>query len=240
MWKMDIKDMILYEDRQLLVCRKPAGLAVQNSRIGTMDMENALKNYLAQNHPGKIPYLGIIHRLDQPVEGVLVFAKTVQAAAALNRQMERKKTEKIYLAVSDRIPENKEGLLEDYLLRNGKTNSSAVVSPGTKGAKRARLFYRVLQTVEDDRNRTGYRCLLKIRLDTGRHHQIRVQMAHAGLPLLGDRKYYPEGASGFSLGLCSCRIAFQHPQSGKWMEFHVLPEGDAFQGFDMDIGCLGH
>ena len=102
MWKTDIRNTILYEDKEIIVCHKPAGLAVQNARIGTMDMESALKNYMAQKNPNEIPYLGIISRLDQPVEGILVFAKSSQSAAGLNRQMEKNEIEKIYLAVSDR------------------------------------------------------------------------------------------------------------------------------------------
>ena len=86
MWKMNIQDNIIYEDRDILVCRKPAGFAVQSAGVGTMDMESALKNYLALKNPGETPWLGIIHRLDQPVEGVLVFALTQKAAAGLNRQ----------------------------------------------------------------------------------------------------------------------------------------------------------
>ena len=94
MWIKDIRDYILYEDKDILVCHKPAGLAVQNARVGSMDMESLLKNYIAQKVPGKMPYLGIIHRLDQPVEGVLVFALNPKAAADLSRQMTERKIKK--------------------------------------------------------------------------------------------------------------------------------------------------
>lgn len=231
MWKTNVKDMILYEDRQILVCHKPSGLAVQNARIGTMDMESALKNYLAKENPEEMPYLGIIHRLDQPVEGILIFAKTSNAAAGLNRQMAKNEIEKRYLAVSDRIPQKKEGELEDYLKRDGRSNSSVVVKPGTAGSKKARLAYRVMQVLEDKRTGTGARCLLEIRLETGRHHQIRVQMSHAGIPLVGDRKYYADDVSGLSLGLCSVMVGFRHPATGKRLEFSTVPAGDAFRGF---------
>ena len=102
MWIKDIRDYIIYEDKDILVCHKPAGIAVQNARVGSMDLESLLKNYVAQKVPGKMPYLGIIHRLDQPVEGVLVFALNSRAAAELNRQMTSGKIKKIYLAVTDR------------------------------------------------------------------------------------------------------------------------------------------
>ena len=123
MWKTDIRNTILYEDKEIIVCHKPAGLAVQNARIGTMDMESALKNYMAQKNPNEIPYLGIISRLDQPVEGILVFAKSSQSAAGLNRQMEKNEIEKIYLAVSDREPAPKEGTLEDYLKKDRRNKN---------------------------------------------------------------------------------------------------------------------
>ena len=125
------------------------------------------------------------------MEGVLVFALTQKAAAGLNRQMEKKEIEKIYLAVTDRVPSPENATLEDWLKKDGRSNLSAVVKQGTRGAKKARLSYRVIRTLEDERTAGGLRCLTEIRLDTGRHHQIRVQMAHLGTPLLGDRKYYP-------------------------------------------------
>ena len=115
MWIKDIRDYILYEDREILVCHKPAGIAVQNARVGSMDMESLLKNYIAQKNPGKMPYLGIIHRLDQPVEGVLVFALNGKAAAELNRQMTSGGIEKIYLAVTAGHITQEKAVLEDWL-----------------------------------------------------------------------------------------------------------------------------
>lgn len=192
MWIKDIRDYILYEDREILVCHKPAGIAVQNARVGSMDMESLLKNYIAQKNPGKMPYLGIIHRLDQPVEGVLVFALNGKAAAELNRQMTSGGIEKIYLAVTAGHITQEKAVLEDWLKKDNRTNSSAVVPAGTAGAKKAVLSYEVIEQKETG-NKTGgeavregqeaepteIRSLLRIHLDTGRHHQIRVQMAHA-------------------------------------------------------------
>ena len=217
MWnnKNNIEDMIIFEDDDILVCHKAAGIAVQNARIGAADMESSLKNYLALKNPETVPYLGIVHRLDQPVEGVLVFAKN----------------NKEYLAVTDRIPGKYKGRLEDYLKKNGKTNTSEVVSPKMSGAKKAVLDYEVLEELKDERTSTGRRVLVKIQLKTGRHHQIRVQMAHAGMPLLGDRKYNSGETSGFPLGLCSCHLVFRHPVNGKKMEFRVTPKGESFAGF---------
>lgn len=231
MWNLSIQDYILYEDKEILVCHKPAGIAVQNARMGMADMESSLKNYLAVKNPGKMPYLGIVHRLDQPVEGVLVFAKTPKEAAELNRQITAKTVTKEYLAVSAQMPDEKQGHLEDYLKKDNRTNSSAVVTQQIPGAKKAVLDYCVQEEIEDERTETGKRVLVKIILDTGRHHQIRVQMAHKGMPLLGDRKYNASDKSGLSLGLCSCHLVFQHPATKKEMEYRVRPKNEAFAGF---------
>ena len=155
MWNRNIQEDILFEDREILVCHKPAGLAVQNARMGAMDMESALKNYLAAKNPGQIPWLGVIHRLDQPVEGVIVFAKNQKAAAALNKQMTEGRIKKEYLAATDRSPENKQGTLIDYLLKDGRKNLSAVVSEKTKGAKKAILSYEIEDEIKDDRTSSG-------------------------------------------------------------------------------------
>ncbi|MDO4339158.1 MAG: RluA family pseudouridine synthase [Eubacteriales bacterium] len=229
------EDTIIYEDGQILVCHKPSGIAVQNAGFGVMDMECGLKNYLAKKKPGGEIYLGIVHRLDQPVEGVLVFAKTPLAARELSRQMSKGEMCKKYLAVTEGKPEKEEGVLEDYLKKNGKTNTSFVVQPGTPGGKKARLFYRVLQKTDISADGAGAgaenRYLVEIILETGRHHQIRVQMAHAGMPLLGDRKYNAQEQKRMALGLCSCELSFVHPKTKKKMEFHVNPSGEAFEGF---------
>ena len=231
MQSFNIQDCILYEDKDILVCHKPAGVAVQSARFGMADMESSLKNHLALKTPGKMPYLGIIHRLDQPVEGVLVFAKTPKAAAELNRQITSKTVTKEYLAVTAQLPEEKQGHLEDYLKKDNRPNSSSVVTPKTPGAKKASLDYSIQEEIKDERTATGKRILVKIILDTGRHHQIRVQLSHEGLPLLGDRKYNPSGEKGTSLGLCSSCLEFKHPRTGKMMKFETEPQGSAFLDF---------
>lgn len=228
MWIKDIRDYIIYEDKDILVCHKPAGIAVQNARVGSMDLESLLKNYIVQKVPGKMPYIGIIHRLDQPVEGVLVFALNSRAAAELNRQMTSGKIKKIYLAVTEGEAKVQKMTLEDWLKKDNRTNSSAVVAAGTAGAKKAVLSYEVLGTREVQGQR---RNLLEICLDTGRHHQIRVQMAYAGMPLVGDRKYNPQQNGQEPLALCSARLEFQHPFTKKKMEFQVIPAGSTFKVF---------
>ena len=152
MWNYQIEENILYEDKEILVCRKTAGMPVQAAKIGTMDMESALKNYLAQKTPGKIPYLGVVHRLDQPVEGILVFAKTSEAAGNLSKQMMAGGAGKYYLAVTEGKAKSSEGILTDYLKKNGKANMSQVVSANTPGAKKAILHYKVLDQQEINGN----------------------------------------------------------------------------------------
>lgn len=228
MYNNRIEENILYEDKEILVCRKPSGMPVQAAGIGTMDMESALKNYLAQKKPGKMPYLAVIHRLDQPVEGVLVFAKTSGAAGNLSKQIMAGGAGKYYLAVTEGKPETPEGTLTDYLKKNGRANMSQAVPANTPGAKKAILHYKVLDQKEINGK---IRTLLKIKLETGRHHQIRVQLSHAGMPLLGDRKYNPSGERGTSLGLCSCSLEFKHPKTGKQMKFETEPQGSAFLDF---------
>lgn len=242
MWIKDIRDYILYEDKDILVCHKPAGLAVQNARVGSMDMESLLKNYIAQKVPGKMPYLGIIHRLDQPVEGVLVFALNPKAAADLSRQMTAGKIKKTYLAVAEGTVKVKSAKLVDWLKKDGRTNSSAVVEGGTSGAKKAILSYEVLETWKnkEEAQDCGERNLIRIDLDTGRHHQIRVQMAHHGMPLWADGKYKKkeemlEAEQGTAIGLCAWRLEFAHPKTGKKMKFEVQPEGACFQEFSEAI-----
>ena len=219
---------IIYEDAAVLVVRKPAGLAVQTKRLGQKDLESMLKNHLVQN--GKQPYIGIIHRLDQPVEGILVFAKTTKAAAALSAQAAEKTKgmKKEYLAIVCGKPEQEQGTLRNWLKKDGKTNLSSVVTKGTSDAKEAILDYEVLGYKEDVN-----RALIRIHLKTGRHHQIRVQMAHAGMPLYGDSKYNPNPVGG-TVALCAYRLTFVHPVSGKYMTFSCEPKNSAFAGFAIE------
>ena len=229
MWIKDIRDYIIYEDKDILVCHKPAGIVVQNARVGSMDLESLLKNYIAKKTLGKMPYLGIIHRLDQPVEGVLVFALNAKAAAELNRQMTTGRIRKIYLAVTEGEVQSEKNTLEDWLKKDNRTNSSAVVAAGVPGAKKAVLSYELLETKKVQGQK---RNLMEIWLDTGRHHQIRVQMTHAGMPLVGDRKYNPQQSGQEPLALCSAKLGFQHPVTKKKMEFQVTPVGSVFENWD--------
>jgi 23S rRNA pseudouridine1911/1915/1917 synthase len=217
-------EYIIYEDKEILVCKKPAGLPVQSARIGTRDMVNILKNYRKEKEDAT--YIGLVHRLDQPVEGVMVFAKTKDAAAKLSRQVTDGRMKKQYLAVVCGKPKLRADRLVDYLLKDGRTNTSRIVKEGTKEAKRAELSYEILEEKDDY-------ALAEISLFTGRHHQIRVQMAGAGMPLAGDRKYNRgEGAqAAATVALAAYRLTFLHPKTGKEMTFQVKPEGALFSVF---------
>ncbi len=219
---MNMAMEILQEDNDIIVCRKPAGIPVQTAKAGQQDMVSLLKNYrAAKNEP---PEIYVVHRLDQPVEGLMVFSKNQKAAANLGRQIQGKTVDKYYYALVEGIPRPSEGKLTDYLLRDGRTNTSKVVKSGTAGAKKAVLEYRVLKDNLTQKEESAV-SLVEIRLETGRHHQIRVQMAHAGYHLVGDKKYNPGCQSGYlPIALCSTRLAFEHPVTGKRMEFSIEPD----------------
>ena len=216
---------ILYEDGQLLVCRKPAGVPVQSGKVGQKDMVSILRNY--RNGKEGDTYIGLVHRLDQPVQGVMGFAKTKMAAAGLSRQITDGRMKKQYLAVTCGKPMKKQGALVDYLLKDGRTNTSSIVPEGTKGAKRAELRYRIIAETP------GY-ALAEIDLLTGRHHQIRVQMAGAGMPLAGDRKYNlsDAGQTEKYVALAAHRLSFEHPVLKKEICFEGKPEGAIFKKFE--------
>ena len=240
-----MESMIMYQDDDILVCRKMAGMAVQNASFSVPDLESLLRNYLRGG------YLAVVHRLDQPVEGIVVFAKNPAAAAGLSAALQKGEMKKEYLALVC-LPEQADAYpvagkwvdLKDDLQKDPKTNLSRVVKPGTKGAKHAFLSY-LPEAVPDGKSgseclyfSTGQPCcvapeylascpisLFRIRLYTGRHHQIRVQLAHHGFPVLGDRKYgrIDEGSLPPSLALCAASLSFPHPSGGRPMSFSTKP-----------------
>lgn len=185
---------VLYEDDEILVVIKPAGVESQAAKRFAPDMVSEVKKHLVVNKsctPGKEPYVGVIHRLDKPVSGVMVYAKTKRAAAALSEQVQSHKMKKIYTAVVHGRPLDAVDNYVDYMVKTPDGNYSQVVDKGITGAKKAELSYEVLKTI--DGKIAGMPetelSLVRISLKTGRHHQIRVQMAHHGTPLYGDMKY---------------------------------------------------
>lgn len=213
---------ILYEDEHIIVCYKPAGIPTQTSKLGEQDMVSLLKNYLRGG------YLAVIHRLDQPVEGLLVFAKTPFAAKELNKGLQGAGFGKYYQAVLWGIPKEKEATLENYLVKDGRTNTSRIADAKEKDAKKAVLHYEVLQTGKDGEKDIS---LVQVKLETGRHHQIRVQMAGMGHPIWGDAKYNtaPIQDRRFrQIALCAYKLKFIHPKTKRQMQFEIQPEGEGF------------
>lgn len=240
-----MQTQIVYEDEAVLVIRKPAGLATESAGIGQKDVVSELKNYVAKKNPGKMPYLGIVHRLDQPVEGLLVFAKTKKAAEDLTTQLGKGTLKKEYLAVvCGKVPENT-GRLVDYL---AKEKGMAVVKNAADAqtekdvdaqaekaadpqAKKAVLTY-------TKKAETEKFTLLAVQIETGRFHQIRAQLSHAGFPILGDEKYGSEESKELSrekkirfTALCAASLSFRHPVTGKFMAFTQAPQNPAFADF---------
>ena len=219
-----MKTRIIYQDDAVVVAYKPAGLATQTARVGQADMVSELKN---ANRGG---YLGVVHRLDQPVEGLLVFAKNAKAAAQLSRQLGEGSLNKQYFAAICGKPSVKEGELVDFMVK-GKDNLARIVEnevgsapeTGKSGVqeadvKKAVLQYRILEDAATPETIS----LADIHIETGRFHQIRCQMAHAGMPLLGDAKYGNEASSELSrklairnVALCAYKLVFKHLLQGR-------------------------
>lgn len=210
---------ILYEDNHIIVVEKPPNIPSQGDKTENEDMLTIIKHYLKEKYqkPGNV-YLGLIHRLDRPVGGVMIFAKTSKAAARLSEQVRNKTFQKEYLVIVDGKLEKQKATLEDYLLKNQKNNISKVVKENTKNAKYAKLDYEVLKYNEEiDLS------LLKILLHTGRHHQIRVQLANIGHSICGDQKYGTRGR-GKQICLWAYKLTIEHPITKEKMTFTTIPE----------------
>ena len=250
---------ILYEDPHILVCVKPHGIATQSKSIRYPDMVSLIKNHLAKNSTdsaksgthGKSfgePYLAVIHRLDQPVAGILVFAKTPAAAKDLNKQLQNQGFGKYYRALVTNAPAQDEGTLENYMVKDARTNTSRICSSKENGAKIARLHYHTvplcnwlftapdnakinhisntnLQSDDSASKSTDFHGTeLEVHLDTGRHHQIRVQLSSIGSPIVGDTKYNPYLADtkGWqTIRLCAYKLDFKHPVTHKPIHFQL-------------------
>lgn len=268
---------IIFEDEELLVIHKPAGLATQSAKVGQGDVVSEVKGYLARRSgggPRRAPYLGIVHRLDQPVEGLLVFAKTQRAAAALTKQLQKGTLHKTYVAAVYGRPKEAEQELADYLVKDGSIVRVVTGQEKTyPDAKEARLSYRLLrtfsvtwregtraardglegrgsevlgyegtQTKPDDLEKSRSEesgaevSVLEVRLETGRFHQIRAQLSHAGMPILGDQKYgsdesqrLSEALSVRNVALCAESLEILHPATKKKMSWKLPPENKIFQ-----------
>ena len=212
---------VLYEDNHIIVVRKDPNIPSQADKTEDLDMLTIIKDYLKEkyNKPGNV-YIGLVHRLDRPVGGVMVFAKTSKAASRLSNQVREKIFKKKYLAVVDGKFDRENGILEDYLYKDERNNISKVVKPEKKNAKLAKLDYKVLAY-----NEVKDLSLVKVNLHTGRHHQIRVQLAHADHSIFGDQKYGTRG-KGKQIALWAYELTIQHPVSKEEMTFKCLPESN--------------
>ena len=215
---------ILYEDNHIIVVVKEPGIPTQEDKTGDKDMLTIVKEYIKvkYNKPGNV-YLGLVHRLDRMVGGVMVFAKTSKAASRISEYIRQKNVKKRYLAViNGTLPvTDKKVELRNYLVKNERLNMSRVVDSTTKGSKEAILEYKVLKNFTY--NGKDY-SLVDIDLHTGRHHQIRLQFAHIGHPLYGDIKYGQKvNKVGQNLALFSYYLSFFHPTKDEYLEFEFKP-----------------
>ena len=210
---------ILFEDNHIIVVEKPVNIPSQGDKTGDEDMLTIIKRYIKEkyNKPGDV-YLGLVHRLDRPTGGVMVFAKTSKAASRLSEQVRNKQIHKKYLCIVDGNLEKENDTWKDYLLKNEKNNMSKVVKAGTKNAKEAILDYEVLKYNEEINL-----SVVKVNLHTGRHHQIRVQFASRNHSLCGDQKYGTRGR-GKQLSLWAYSLSFIHPTTKERIEFECYPE----------------
>lgn len=209
---------VVYEDNHVIVVIKPAGIPSQADKSNDLDMLTLVKEYLKEkyNKPGNV-YVGLVHRLDRMTSGLMVFAKTSKGASRLSNSIREGDFKKEYLAVITGRLEGS-GELQNYLFKDERTNTSSVVNETKKNAKLAKLDYKVLgNTVYKDKVYT----YVRIKLHTGRHHQIRVQFSHINHPLYGDVKY---GGIKGDLALVACSLKFIHPTKDEMMEFEFMPE----------------
>lgn len=215
-----MKLKIIYEDKEILVVVKPPQIPSQPDKTGDEDMVTVLSCYLAEKQKKKEIYLGLVHRLDRPVGGIMVFAKTKEANQILSEQIRKNEMEKGYKAVLCGNLKAEKGELRDTLLKNERKNMSSVVSKETKNAKEAILTYekeKCITTLD-----YGDLTLVKISLQTGRHHQIRVQFSYAGYPLWGDSKYnslFQKKGGWHQIALWSGLLVFSHPKTKERMCF---------------------
>ena len=213
---------ILYEDNHIIVAEKPQNMIIAADKTGDESMLDTLKEYVRvkYNKPGEA-YLGLVHRLDRPAGGLAVFARTSKAASRLADQLKANELKRTYYCVVRGIPKESAGKLVNYLKKNERENNVLVVPQAEEGAKKAVLNYKLLETVETD---NGPLSLLEVKLETGRSHQIRVQMAHIGCPLWGDQRYgFNVNKKGQQLALYAVKLRLIHPTKKESMQFICYP-----------------
>ena len=206
---------VVYEDNHIIVVNKTASEIVQADKTGDTPLSETVKQYLKEKYqkPGNV-FLGVTHRLDRPVSGLVIFAKTSKALTRLNEMFRTSEVKKTYWAVVKNAPQEPEGELVHFLVRNEKQNKSYAYDKEVPNSKKAILHYRLIGHSENY-------YLLEVDLKTGRHHQIRAQLSHAGMPIAADvryggaKVYGPRGA----IALCAAQLSFRHPITGKYLTF---------------------
>ncbi len=220
-----MKSTIVYEDNHIIVSQKPPKVPSQSDKTKDIDMLSMMKEHLKIAYPkAKNPYIGLVHRLDRPVGGLMIFAKTKEANANLSEQIRNKNLKKEYYAVVCGKPREEKGVLKDYLLKIAKLNMSKVVSKENKNGKEAILEYELIESI--DTAEYGILSLVKINLKTGRHHQIRVQFSSVELPLWGDNKYnkrFVKMKGWTQIALWATSVEFTHPKDKKTCKFELKP-----------------
>lgn len=217
-----MKIELLYEDNSLLVAVKPPKIPSQPDKTGDMDMLSYFEAYYEQKRQNS--YVGVIHRLDRPVGGVMVFARSKKMAAELSEQVRTRKLHETYFVVVCGKPAKAKGQFCHYMIKNTKQNLSKIVSKNTANAKQALLEYEVLETIEEEQFATL--SLVEINLITGRHHQIRTQFAYEGVGIWGDNKYNPLFAKGkgwTQIALWAGKLSFYHADKQQQMQFCKIP-----------------
>ena len=222
---------VLYEDNHIIIVNKTASEIVQGDKTGDTPLSEIVKQYLKEKYqkPGNV-FIGVTHRLDRPVSGLVVFAKTSKALGRLNEMFRVGEVKKTYWAIVKNMPPEPEGELVHYLVRNEKQNKSYAYDSEQPGSKKAILHYRLI-------GRSDNYCLLEVDLKTGRHHQIRCQLAKMGCPIRGDLKYgFPRSNPDGSICLHARRVRFVHPVSKELIEVVApVPDSNLWHAFPADI-----
>ena len=218
---------VVYEDNHIIIVNKTASEIVQGDKTGDTPLSETVKQYLKEkyNKPGNV-FIGVTHRLDRPVSGLVVFARTSKALARLNDMFRKGEVKKTYWALVKNTPKEPEGELPHYLVRNEKQNKSYAYDTEKPGSKMAVLHYKTIAHSDNY-------CLLEVDLKTGRHHQIRCQLAKMGCPIKGDLKYgYPRSNPDGSICLHARRVHFIHPVSKEPIDEEApVPTGSFFEKF---------
>lgn len=219
---------VLYEDNHIIIVNKVAGEIVQGDKTGDTPLSEIVKSYLKKkyNKPGNV-FCGVAHRLDRPTSGALIFAKTSKALARLNEMFRKGEVDKIYWAIVKKRPPKEEDILTHFLIKNEKINKSTAFDTEKSHTKKATLHYKLLAASQNY-------SLLEVDLETGRHHQIRCQLAKIGCPIKGDLKYgFARSNADGSISLHARTISFVHPVSKEKIDITApVPDDNLWQAFD--------